>query len=191
MVAPGLEDAELLQWTCEGAVDDLAGRCAPIVAEFAPAVSANDRFAVDLRTPREGAKKLTRVELAVRIAVPVAREEIAFDASEVGATKKLGGASVTFKKLDGTTVHCAVSGSLDGESGRPAIHPASWPADLGDAVVRGYSESGAEIGGAPILAFPMECVEFARAPKRIVVSAVTKLAIRQTTVVFTDVPLPK
>jgi DNA-directed RNA polymerase alpha subunit len=55
--------------------------------------------------------------------------------------------------------------------------------------VRGYSESGAEIEVTPL--FARRGVQFAHAPKRVVLSGVTNVAIRQATVVFTDVPLPK
>ncbi len=199
LVEPGFEEAELVEWTCAGAVDDLGGTCAPFPDELdlaVPAVPANARFLVELRPPRQGAKKLARVELTVRIALPAAREEVTFDASEVGTTKKLGGARITFVKLKGTAARFVTEGSLNGESGTPMIVPASndfgimLRDSMGDVVLRAYSESGAEIAAVPVMAFPQQGVDLAHAPKRIVLSAVTKVAMRETTVAFTDVPLP-
>jgi hypothetical protein len=193
LVEPGFEEAEIVEWTCAGAIDDLGGSCAPFPDELDlkdQAIPANGRFLVQLRPPRGGARKLAKVELTARIALPAAREEVTFDASEVGTTKNLGGARITFVKLEGTAAGFDTDGSLDGESGTRIV-PASWgKPDMGNAVLRAYSESGAEIAATPVMSFPQQGVGLAQAPKRIVLSAVTKVAVRETTVTFTDVPLP-
>jgi len=194
IVEPGLEDLILVRLKLE-AQDD-TGKSLKVQPSFLdPDVvsiqlprRANGYFRVDLSPPPSEARAIRTLSGSLQIAIPVERSEIEFRPDEVGAAKQLGGCQVTPVKTEGTVTSFDFRGLPCREIPEPApsyqIRTFAYGAD-------GHALASHECGGTEKDGREIYWEKWDEPPARVVLQAITKVALRDASFVFRDVPLPE
>lgn len=200
IVEPGFDDVTMATLSIVQALDDKGQALRPRGDARMP-VAANSVFDLDFEPPTAKAKSIRKIQGSARFSIPVERGEISFLASETGAAKTLGRASITIDKVDGTTVALTLVGTPAGIA-REGTVPIDMPAgglrhgEPAALTVIVYDEKGAEVPGRPRHSSSEEgkCtyeLELERAAARIVFRAVTKVVAREAPFLLGNIPLPE
>jgi hypothetical protein len=198
IVEPGFEGAAISDLSPRLAIDD---RGSPLVVVKPPRfpVPANGRFHFDLERPAyANAKAIRKFEGTARIALPLATAEVIFQAAEAGTTKPLGGAGVKLVSIEGSTAKIALAGMPCGLLGvEPQLAVGSGGAGgIEDITLVATDAEGKEVEAGNRSAESKEGVqqlkvEFDRPPAKFVFRAVVRIATRDTTFAFGNIPLPE
>jgi len=200
IVEPGFDDVTMARLSIVQALDDKGQPLRPRGDARMP-VAANSLFELDFEPPAAKARSIRKIQGSATFSIPVERGEISFLASETGAAKALGRASVTIDRIDGTTVALTLVGTPAGID-REGIVPIDMPAgglrhgEPAALTLIVYDEKGAEIPGRPRHSSSGEgrCtyeIELERAAAKLVFRAVTKVVARELPLLLGNIPLPE
>jgi hypothetical protein len=204
---PGFE--ELLLVRLKVAAEDDAGRALrvspPYVFDPPDAVcadlplNANRNFSVHFDPPSTEARAIGKMVVVMKLAQPVERSRVEFLAKDVGTTKQLGGCKVTFVEAKGVLTRFAFDGvpcigilptgtfASSGMERASADQIALFAYDADGQALEEAPHCGGTASGTRATYWE----EWNERPARFTLEAVTKVAWREATFAFADIPLPE
>jgi len=197
IVEPGFEDLMLVRMKV--AAEDDAGNPLRIVPRFEfvdpPGTVCSDlplkadrNFSVYFDRPRPEARAIRELTGTVWVALPVERGEIEFRPADAGSAKQLGGCRVTFVEAKDDVLRFAFEGV-------PCVEISATDL-LGRIEIVAYGADGrvvecSKCGGTEGEDRPTWWEEYEGPPARVVLRAITKVALREAPFAFADIPLPE
>jgi hypothetical protein len=205
LTEPGFEEAAIVEILQGSAADD-RGRPLEITEPAGDLpVNGNSDFALRLALPAREAKAIAKLEGRMRIVLPIEQGRVEFAAKEAGATKALGGGSITLiaaanKNVSFTLVGAPCRGMQPSERGFDVrVGSEDWVQRGARTItLLAYDAEGREIGRGGGMssssalfgaAWTFE-IELDAVPDRMTFESVTRVITREFPFAFKDIPLP-
>jgi hypothetical protein len=196
MVEPGFEDLSIVR--LKVAAEDDAGRRFLVLPRYVwdpPDVicvelplKANGSFRVKLSNPATDARAIGKIACSAEVAFPVERSEVEFALQDAGTAKRLGGCRIALVAVEESVTRFEFDGLPCSEfrqtDALDQIEIVAFGAD-GEAV------ESSRCGGTVTDTKATWWEKWDEPPARVVLRAVTKVAVRNVGFSFKDIPLPE